>query len=118
MYVVTGDANGADTYSIGILKSTRSNSWGTTGLSYNLLQQNRINKIIINPRYTDSLFVVTNSNIMVSSDAGVNWTSVGVTGRWRDIEFKPLSPEVIYAAKQSNGGSNIYRFLMVEQLGN
>ena len=25
--------------------------------------------------------------------------------------LKPLSPEVIYAAKQSNGGSNIYRSL-------
>ena len=37
MYVVTGDANGADTYSIGILKSTDGgNSWGTTGLSYNI----------------------------------------------------------------------------------
>jgi len=112
MYVVTGDANGSDTYSIGILKSIDGgNSWDTTGLSYNILQQNRINKIIINPRYSDSLFVATNSNIMVSSDAGANWTSVGITGRWRDIEFKPLSPEVIYAAKQSNGGSNIYRSL-------
>ena len=79
--MVTGDANGSDTYSIGILKSTDGgNSWGTTGLSYNILQQNRINKIIINPRYTDSLFVVTNSNIMVSSDAGCKLDKCG--GNW------------------------------------
>ena len=30
-------------------------------------------------------------------------------GRWRDIEFKPNNSNVIYAAKQSSGGSNIYR---------
>ena len=46
MYVVTGDANGSDTYSVGILKSIDGgNSWDTTGLSYNILQQYRINKI-------------------------------------------------------------------------
>ena len=119
MYVVTGDANGSDTYSIGILKSIDGgNSWDTTGLSYNILQQNRINKIIINPRYTDSLFVVTNSNIMVSSDAGVNWTSVGITGRWRDIEFKPLHQK-LYMLQNSLMVVQIFiDLLMVEQLGN
>ena len=50
-----------------------------------------------------------NLNIMISTDAGSNWTAIGPLGRWRDIEFKPGDPSIIYAAKQSNGNSNVYR---------
>jgi photosystem II stability/assembly factor-like uncharacterized protein len=110
MLIVTGDAHATDTYSIGILKSTDGgNSWNTTSLSYNINQEKRINKVIINPVYPDSVFAVTNDNIMISTDAGINWQTVGLGGRWRDIEFKPGTPSTIYAAKQSSGGSNVYR---------
>ena len=110
MYIVTGDANATDTYSIGILKSTDGGlTWNTTGLSYTVDQGKTVNKVIINPNHTDSLYAVTNSNILISADAGLNWQTVGAIGRWRDIEFKPNNPNVIYAAKQSSGGSNVYR---------
>ena len=111
MLIVTGDADGSDTYSIGILKSTDSgNTWDTTSLSYNVSQENSVNKVIINPNNPDSVYAVTNSNIMISTDAGVNWQIMyGAGFRWRDIEFKPGNPSTIYAAKQLNGGSNIYR---------
>jgi len=113
MYIVTGDAYGTDTYSIGILKSTDGgNNWSTTGLSYNVNQKLTVNKIIINPNYTDSLYAVTNSNIQISSDAGITWQVVlpaTSSERWRDIELKPGSPNVIYAAKQKSGVSSIYR---------
>ena len=46
---------------------------------------------------------------MMSIDGGDNWTITGPIGRWRDIEFKPGNPSTIYAAKQSSGGSNVYR---------
>jgi len=110
MYIVTGDADATDTYSIGILKSTNGGAtWNTTGLSYTVNQEKTVNKVIINPNHTDSLYAVTNSNILISVDAGVNWLTVGAIGRWRDIEFKPNNSNVIYAAKQSSGGSNIFR---------
>ena len=110
MYIVTGDAYATDTYSIGILKSTNGGTtWITTGLSYNANQEKTVNKVIINPNNTDSLYAVTNSNILISTDAGINWITVGAIGRWRDIEFKPNNSNVIYAAKQSSGSSNIYR---------
>ena len=110
MYIVTGDAYGSDTYSIGILKSADGGStWNTTGLSYTVDEEERVNKVIINPHFTDSLYAVTNSNILLSADAGNTWSTTGVNGRWRDIEFKPDNRNVLYAAKQSSGGSNIYR---------
>ena len=110
MLIVTGDANGWDTYSIGILKSTDGgNTWNTTSLSYNVSQELRINKVIINPNNPDSAYAVTNNNIMISTDAGSSWAPIYIAGRWRDIEFKPGTPSTIYAAKQSSGGSNIHR---------
>ena len=110
MLIVTGDADGTDTYSIGILKSTDGgNTWNTTSLSYNASQENTVNKVIINPNNPDSAYAVTNSNIMISTDAGSNWATIYNTGKWRDIEFKPGTPSTIYAAKQLSGGSKIYR---------
>ena len=110
MYIVTGDADATDTYSIGILKSIDGGtSWNTTGLSYTVDQEKTVNKVIINPNFTDSLYAVTNSNIMISTDAGSSWQSAGPLGRWRDIEFKPNNSNILYAAKQSGGSSTIYR---------
>lgn len=110
MYIVTGDANASDTYSIGVLKSIDGGvSWSTTGISYNITQEKLVNKIIINPNYSDSLYAVTNSAILISSDGGTTFNSTGLLGRWRDIEFKPGDPSTIYAAKQSSGGSDVYR---------
>lgn len=110
MYIATGDADGADTYSIGILKSNDGgNSWNTTGLSYNVSQYKRINKIIINPNYPDSLVVASNNGISISPDGGTTWNST-LTGRMRDIKFKPNNPTIIYAALDaSSGASKIYK---------
>ena len=110
MYIVTGDAYATDTYSIGILKSIDGGStWNTTGLSYTVDQEETVNKVIINPNFTDSLYAVTNLNILISADAGITWQTVGAFGRWRDIEFKPDNSNILYAAKQSGGSSTIYR---------
>ena len=96
MYIVTGDANATDTYSIGILKSTDGGgTWNTTGLSYTVEQEETVNKVIINPEFTDSLYAVTNSNIMISADGGNSWNIAGTIGRWRDIELKPNNRNVL-----------------------
>ena len=112
IYIATGDANASDTYSIGVLKSIdQGDTWSTTGLSYNVSANKRVNKILINPNNTDSVFAATNTNIMLSVDGGVSWNNCAPLGRWRDIEFMPGNPNIVYAAKQSSGGSNVYRSL-------
>ena len=110
MYIATGDGDGADTYSIGVLKSTDGgNTWNTTGLSYGVDQSKRINKLIMNPNFPDSLVAATNNGIVISPDGGTTWNST-LTGRMRDVEFKPNNPSVIYAALDaSSGASKIYR---------
>ena len=56
-------------------------TWNTTGLSYTVNQEKTVNKVIINPNHTDSLYAVTNSNILISVDAGANWLTVGAIGK-------------------------------------
>ena len=112
IYIATGDANASDTYSIGVLKSIdQGDTWNATGLSYNVSANKRVNKILINPNNTDSVFAATNTNIMLSVDGGISWNNCAPAGRWRDIEFMPGNPNIVYAAKQSSGGSNVYRSL-------
>ena len=48
MYIATGDGDGSDTYSVGILKSTDGGvTWQTTGLNWNVSQGRRIRKILM-----------------------------------------------------------------------
>ena len=112
MYLATGDADGGDTYSIGVLKSLDGGvSWDTTGLSFNINQEYEVSKLEMNPNYTDSIFAVTENNIYVTANGGVNWDIVGPNGRWRDIHYKPENTNVLYATKQTSGSSNVYRSL-------
>jgi hypothetical protein len=110
MYLATGDADGGDTYSIGILKSIDGGlTWDTTGLSYSVNQGIEISKLEMNPNNTDSIFAVTEDNIFVTADGGISWDPVGPNERWRDIHYKPENTNVLYATKQTSGTSNVYR---------
>ena len=112
MYMATGDADGGDTYSIGVLKSIDGGlNWDTTGLSYSVNQGIEISKLEMNPNNTDSIFAATGDNIFVTADGGISWVPVGPNGRWRDIHYKPENTNVLYATKQTSGTSNVYRSL-------
>ena len=116
MYITTGDAHASDTYSIGILKSIDGGiNWDTTGMQWGITDNKMVNKVIINPNYTDSIFAVTDNNIMISPNGGQTWSKaldtngIILIGRFRDIEFKPNNQNTIYSVKQTTGGSLVYR---------
>jgi photosystem II stability/assembly factor-like uncharacterized protein len=116
MYIATGDAHADDTYSIGLMKSNDYGvSWNTTAISYNITSQSKINKVIINPNYTDSIYVVTDNHILISGDGAnsfIQATDINgniLVGRFRDIELHPSNPSIIYAVKQTFGGSKVIR---------
>ena len=116
MYITTGDAHASDTYSIGILKSIDGGTtWDTTGIQYNVINDKMVNKIVIHPNYTDSIFAVTDDHIMISPDGGNTWSQAIrpngniLIGRFRDIEFKPDNPNILYAVKHTSGGSEFFK---------
>ncbi|MBA3663782.1 MAG: T9SS type A sorting domain-containing protein [Bacteroidetes bacterium] len=112
IYIATGDKDGGDTHSTGILKSLDGGlTWNTTGLTFTTSQQKRIYRLLINPLNPSSLIAATNAGMYKSLDAGVTWTMV-FGGTYVDAEYKPGDTTVVYAVsngsffKSVNGGMN------------
>jgi len=109
IYIGTGDGNGNDTYSNGVLKTDDGGlTWNTTGLSYSLDMENQIHKLIMHPNDPEILFAATNRGLWKTTTAGEVWFEVEF-GDIRDVEFKPEDPSVVYCCsnrvfRSENGG--------------
>ena len=85
MYLATGDGDGADTYSYGVLKSTDGGiTWNTTGLTFT--PGTVIYKL--QPHATDPniLLAGTNGGLYRTANGGTSWTKVVASGQFYDIE--------------------------------
>ncbi len=101
VYILTGDGDGGDTYSLGVFKSTDGgNTWQTTGLSFSPGQYKRFYKLIMHPSNPNILFAVGRPGIYKTTDGGNTWTQVS-SQRAYDIEFHPTNHDTIYACKSS-----------------
>ena len=103
MYLATGDADGSDCYSIGILKSIDAGTtWQTTGLTWTPGQSRRIVKVIVNPANPQLVMAFGSSGIYRSTNGGTTWTqpSGSFTGI-KDAEINPGDPTILYAAGTS-----------------
>lgn len=113
LYIATGDRDGGslralnagqenDNNTIGILKSTDGGlTWQTTGLSFQVDQNVRVNKIMTLPGNPSVLFASTTNGFYKSTDQGANWTQL-ITNKYSDFEFKPGNPQIMYAAYEKN----------------
>ena len=113
MYLVTGDGEAGDTYTVGLLKSTDGGTtWNTTGLSFNVGQTRMMSKIIIDPSVTSTLYVATSAGIYKSTDAAATF-SLSLAGSFKDLELRPGTTgatAVLYATggqfqRTTNGGT-------------
>jgi len=98
IYITTGDDDAADSYSIGVFKSTDGGlSWNETGLNPSNTNVNSLmNEIIIDPTNSDILWVATSAGLYKTIDAGVNWVEMQ-SGAIADIKLKPGDPNTVYA---------------------
>ena len=99
IYISTGDDDGADSYSVGVMKSTDGGlTWNTTGLNAGN-SPSYMNDIYVNPNDVNVLWVATTNGVYKSIDAGANWTNQnGTQGvNIKDIKVKPGNPNIIYA---------------------
>jgi hypothetical protein len=85
MYLATGDGDGSDTYSYGVLKSIDGGiTWNTTGLTFS--PGTVIYKL--QPHATDPniLLAGTNGGLYRTANGGTSWTKVVASGQFYDIE--------------------------------
>ena len=79
IYVTTGDYDGANIKSIGVLKSTDGGeTFISTGLSFNLTEQRKLGDLIVIDANT--VFVGDDGNISKTIDGGTTWTTAYSTG--------------------------------------
>jgi hypothetical protein len=98
IYLATGDGDAGDIYSIGILKSTDGGTtWAATGLNWNVTQGRMINRLLIHPTNSNILLAATSLGVYKSINAGASWV-LATSGSFKDMEFKPSDPTVVYAA--------------------
>lgn len=109
LYIGTGDGDGADTYSIGVLKSVDGgNSWTNTGLNWMSGNSRLIRRMIMHPTNYQIILAATNNGIYRTTDGGTTWIQT-LTGSMRDVEYKPGDPMTVYACtnafyKSTDGG--------------
>ena len=110
IYLATGDADGGDTPSIGVLKSTDGGAnWSATGLNWEASQRRQISRLLISPNNSNLLVAATSEGIYKTTNGGTSWT-LATSGYFRDLEFKPGDPSVMYATgRGSNSSHQIFK---------
>ena len=111
LYITTGDDDAADSYSIGVYKSTDGGlTWNPTGLTTTGVNT-LMNEIAIDPTNSNILWVGTSAGLYKSTDAGANWDQVQ-TGYISDFKLKPGDPNTVYAVanRHIGGGGNATTF--------
>ena len=108
IYIITGDRDAGDTYSYGLMKSIDGgNSFNLTGLSFNITNYYKGNRVLIDPTNTNVIIVATSNGIYRSVDSGVTFVLTYSGINMTDIEFHPTNPDIIYGA--SKGNTSIYK---------
>ncbi|MBL6663723.1 MAG: PKD domain-containing protein [Flavobacteriales bacterium] len=103
MFLATGDRDGKDIYSFGLLKSTDGgDSWQTTGLQYNNSQEILVTDIALDAENDNNLLVTTSEGIFRSTNQGTSFTNVR-TGDFMNVVFHPTNSDIVYAATRTNG---------------
>lgn len=102
IYIATGDKDGSDTYSVGVLKSTDGGlTWNTTGLSFTNTSS-YAGDLIIHPTNNQVLWCATNNGIYKTSNGGTNW-SVVQSGNFAkgSIRLNTNDPSIVYAVSNN-----------------
>lgn len=98
IHILTGDGDGGDSYSIGMLTSTDGGqSWRQSGLAWDETQQVLPFKLAMFPGKPDTMFAATSIGLFRTFDGGDNWTPLSDT-YVHDFEFKPDNPRRMYMA--------------------
>ena len=112
MYMCTGDRDGSDYSSIGLLKTVNGGTtWTTTGIIYTEDQFHFANAILVNPTDTNSLIYASDQGIYRSYNGGTTWTSAVATGNFLQLLYHPTDTNIVYATTRSkiyrsaNGGN-------------
>ena len=107
LYMATGDADGYDTYSIGVMKSLDGGqTWNETGLNFSVLDGERISRVIMDSEDHLTLLASTSNGVYKTVDGGDNWYIVrngGNSNFYHDLENVASDPDTWFLASNGTG---------------
>lgn len=111
LFILTGDRDGPNTYSIGIFMSHNGGvSWQETAFKQDIADGNTLNKLLLDPRDPSRQYAATSKSIILTTDYWDSYTVLISGDNFIDMEFHPGNPDIIYAATYSaTGSSQIFR---------
>jgi PKD repeat protein len=108
IYIITGDRDGGDTYSYGLMKSLDGGiTFTITGLSFSVTDYYKGNRVLIDPVNTNIVIVATSNGIYRSANSGLSFTHTYSGINMTDIEFHTTNSDIIYGG--SKGSTSIYK---------
>ena len=97
VYIATGDGDGGDTYSAGVLKSYDGGlTWNATGLDWTLGQARNTRALRMHPYDPQRLVCATSNGLFRTVNGGASW-GLSVPGSFYDVEFRPGDSLITYA---------------------
>jgi len=109
IYIATGDRDAGEIYSAGVLKSTDGGAtWSLTDLNFVQSDNFVVTRLLLNPAHPDTLVAATNKGIYFITKGG-GQSTLALGGNYKDLEFKPGNPDIVYAASYSYGYSTVYK---------
>ncbi|WP_462281437.1 VPS10 domain-containing protein [Salinivirga cyanobacteriivorans] len=102
IYIATGDRDGWDNNSVGVLKSTDGGStWNSTGLSFNIADGEMVSRLLQDPNDTQTIIASTTNGVFKTNDGGDTWDQLYAYAYFIDMEYKPGNFSTLYGAKQN-----------------
>ena len=102
IYIATGDRDGWDNRSTGVLKSTDGGaSWNATNLSFAVSSGQMTTRLLINPNDDQTILAATTNGVYKTTNGGVNWDTRLTTTSFIDFEYKPGDYSVLYGSTKN-----------------
>ncbi len=113
IYIGTGDRDSWRNRGIGVLKSTDGGAtWNTTGLQFELSQDIKVNRLLLDPNDNQSIIAATTNGLYKTSDGGDNWSELA-SYAFIDLEYHPNNFSTLYGStkdgfiyQSTDGGNN------------
>ncbi len=100
-------------YGMGVLKSTDAGtSWYQTGLTYTFPQITAIERLIINPLKSSTLYAATSEGVFKTTDAGASWSLSNPVLMAMDLVINPADTSILYSSHGNSDSSpnpGVYR---------
>ncbi|MBI2428155.1 MAG: T9SS type A sorting domain-containing protein [Ignavibacteriales bacterium] len=124
MYVGTGEISGYNlgqvgtpgartTYGLGMLKSAdRGATWQSVGLVWLFSQNRSIQKIVINPKNPQTIYIATSEGTYRSYNGGISVTKILDTLMAMDVALNPVDTSIVYVAcgqRNTSPNSGMYQ---------